>query len=382
MKRRSTSSKRGAPARPEGTGVLLVADNLQVGGVSRVVLDLARRLTEMQHTVAIAAGPEGGLWHLVPEGCAAHTLRSKGGIRALLHRVAQLRVLARSGAYDVIHAHQRGLALSARIAAIGTGLPVVEHVHNVFPPRLLERHASFRGDLLIACGTAVAAMLVRDFGRRPAQVITILNGIEDKHPANVRSASHPKREKVHLIGVGRLVEQKDPLRFVRVIAALAEIMPPRSISVTWYGDGPLRSEVQTLVEDLDLTEFICFPGNVEELAPKYADADILLLTSRWEGLPLVALEALAAGCAIVLPDVGSCADAYGDEPVGILYPADIDDADLAVLLAAELKRDRLEQLSANARLRYVSSFTLDRMFASVLEVYSIARHPKSPPNGV
>ena len=139
-------------------GVLLVTDALEPGGLERVVVELAAGLAEAGHAVGVHAAAGGGLWDRLPETVVRHPLDgtpTAGSIRALL----------RSGRYAVVHAHQRKVSMLARIAATGLGVPVVEHVHNVFRPSPIARLLSFRAPMLIACGTAVRTMLIDGFGR-------------------------------------------------------------------------------------------------------------------------------------------------------------------------------------------------------------------------
>lgn len=359
--------------------ILLVADDLQTGGVARVVLNLATALTESGRPVGLAAGPGGGMWNQVPTGCEIHPFPDGKGVIPFIKRIIALRSHVKTGRYDLIHAHQRGVALAARIATTGTPTTVIEHVHSIGPPRRIGRFVSFRGHVLVACGTAVAEMLTRDYGRRESRVTVVLNGIRDSGASSPRSMSSIVERPLRVIGAGRLSEEKDPSRFVRVIAALARVMPDGSVQATWYGDGPLRDQTESLITELGLTSILTLPGHREDLAFEYQHADLLLLTSHWEGLPLVALESLAAGCAIALPDVGSCRDAFGSEHVGFLYSTDTPDDELARLIRDELNPAQLATTAIHARARYLAAFTLERMVASMFDVYAAAWSPKSRP---
>ncbi len=244
-------------------------------------------------------------------------------------------------------------------------------MHNVFPPTGLEKFLSFHGHVLVGCGTSVSTMLTRDFGRPASRVRTVQNGVKDvgSGRSRVRAAGFMPDSRFHIIGVGRLSEQKDPLRFVRVIAQAVAQARGIEVTATWFGDGPLRREAELLASTLGLDDVLEFAGNIPDLTDAYASADLLLLTSRWEGLPLVALEALSAGCPIVLPDVGSCADAFGEAPVGLLYDPSINDAEIARLVTDSLKPAQLLEWSEKARARYLSAFTIHRMVASMFTIY-------------
>lgn len=106
----------------------------------------------------------------------------------------------------------------------------------------------------------------------------------------IRATDRPAR----LLAAGRLAEQKD---YPTMIAALGRIKH-RDWTLTIIGDGPDRAQVEQLVSSAGLSERVEFAGFAHDVVPFFAKADHLLLSSRWEGLPAVAMEAMATGCGI------------------------------------------------------------------------------------
>ena len=350
-----------APGTP--VGVLLVTDALEPGGLERVVVDLAAGLAADGRAVGVHAALGGAFWNELPSGVARHPSPGTPTIRSM-------RRLLRTGPYRMLHAHQRKVALRANVAAFGLGVPVVEHVHNVFPPTPLARLLSFRSALLVACGSAVRLMLEDDFGRSPDRIRLVPNGVRDLTNGAIPALPSVVRPgTLRLVGVGRLTEQKDPLRFVRLVAALRPLLPGTDLRATWVGGGPLLATVQQEVEDLGLTEVVTLAGQRSDVRRYLADADALLLTSRWEGLPLVALEALAMGRGLLLPDVGSCADAVGAGAVGRLYDPTLPDELLAAEFADVVTPESLLDWSVAARLRFEARFAFPRVLEQVGAAY-------------
>lgn len=342
--------------------VLLVTDTLIVGGLERIVVDLANALVERGHRVAVLAAP-GGLEGALSRRVEWHPLEPGDGALRVARRI---RAIVRDGGYEIVHAHQRGVALAARIGTVGLRVPVLEHVHNVFEARGTARLLSFRGHLLIACGSAVADMLVERFGRPRARVRLILNGVRDPFRHLDRAA--PGGEVLRIVAAGRLTEQKDPLRFVRVVGEIVARLPSGSVQAVWWGEGPLLSDARAAVGEAGLDDVVSFPGLAQDLPARILAADLLLSTSRWEGLPLVALEALAAGRGIVLPDVGSCADAVAPG-VGILYDPALADAQVAELVVRQVRDGAVQRWSGESRRQYEARFTFDRMLDQLQAVY-------------
>lgn len=134
-----------------------------------------------------------------------------------------------------------------------------------------------------------------------------------------------------LVSVGRLAPQKS---HATLLAALARLMD-RPWRLTLVGDGPLEGELRAQAAALGLADRVSFAGFTDPL-PHMARADLFILSSRWEGLPAVALEALACGLGLVVTDcapglreIAVAADMPDPVPVG-------DEFALAAAIAAAL----------------------------------------------
>lgn len=105
-----------------------------------------------------------------------------------------------------------------------------------------------------------------------------------------------------ILGVGRLNKAKDFPSLIRAFADLRKRIPARLLIL---GDGELRVELQGLVNSLDLREDVDLPGFVMNPVAYMRRSDVFVLSSRWEGLPGVLIQALAAGCPVVSTDCPS-----------------------------------------------------------------------------
>ena len=221
--------------------VLMVNDTLDVGGSQRVTVSLAEGLARRGHQVTVMAEPGGELWDELP----VEVERVDAPVRRTpLERLRYFRVLSgmvRSGEFDLVHAHQRAIALQARVARAGTGVRVVEHVHSLFrADRRLIALVSFRGDRLVACGRGPAEMLVREFGRSPERITTVPNGVRDLSggaptPPPASTGGMPT-----IAVIGRATDIKDPRRFIDVIEQLNA--GRQRAEAVWVGDGDMLAE--------------------------------------------------------------------------------------------------------------------------------------------
>jgi len=111
---------------------------------------------------------------------------------------------------------------------------------------------------------------------------------------------------VVIVAVGRLVEQKNHARFV---AAAAEVAPVRrDARFLIVGDGPLRAELTAQARSLGLEHRLMLTGVRQDVPALAARADLVVFSSDWEGLSLVALEALAAGTPVLSTPVEGMRD--------------------------------------------------------------------------
>ena len=349
----------------EAMRILHLTDSLVVGGSQQVLIDLANALVGRGHDVGVAAG-DGELWReLLPEVRRFHHPGARLGHRQALW----VRRLLAEHSWDVVHTHQRGVSTAVWMTRRWLKTSHVEHVHNVFPVTSTKA-ISFRGDRLIACGSEVARMLLDDYGRPPELVRTVANGVHDHGIRRLpNSGSHGP---LRIVNIARVEHQKDPIRFIEVIRALDE--QGVRVSATWVGDGVLLEYCRQQVDEAGFSERIAFPGSRRPAVGLLADADVLLLTSRHEGLPLSVLEAGAAGCAVVAPGVGSLADVIQQGRNGWLYRPGAQPAEIAGLLATvAASPDSWNEVGRHGREVYEQDFTISRVTDQVEEVYGELR---------
>ncbi|WP_448642077.1 glycosyltransferase family 4 protein [Geodermatophilus sp. URMC 63] len=337
-----------------------------MGGLERVVVDLSRELCARGHAVTVVAAAGGELWGELPDGVRRLASPARETRLQKLHYFLWLARALRSGRFDVVHAHQRTVALQARVARAATRLRVVEHVHNVFTPDH-KTWVSFRGDHLVACGPAVADMLVRDFRRPPDRISTVVNSVPDLSggtppPLPVSQGGRPPS----VLVVARVTQAKDPHRFIDVVSELNA--GQQRVEAVWVGTGDLWRECVDEVERRRVPG-LSFVGEHRDVVPFLRRADLVMLTSRQEGLPLSLLEAASMGRPLVAPRIGSCPTVVQHGQNGLLFDVDSSPAAIAALVAPVLARETLERMGRASRRAYLSRFTPRGQVERLEEVY-------------
>ena len=305
------------------------------GGGGRLAAKVAAGLVRRGHAVRIVTG---GMPHLpkesIEEGVEVRRLRSLRRredtcsvpemaawvLRAIPSAIAE----ARRWKPDVIHAHfavPTGAVAWAAHKATGIPYVLTAHLGDV-PGGVPEQTGNlFRwlkpftnpvwrdAAATTAVSSFVAGLAEKAYGLRPR---VILNGMQ-LPPARVVVPTDPPR----LLFVGRMSVQKDPVTAVRALALLKDL----PWSCRMIGEGPLAGEVRAEIVSAGLEDRITLCGwaSSEEVSAAMRDSEILLIPSLSEGLPMVAVEALANGLALAGSRIGGLADVLEEGVNGGLF---------------------------------------------------------------
>jgi glycosyltransferase involved in cell wall biosynthesis len=284
--------------------------------------------------------------------------------------------MAANRRYDLIHAHfliPTG-ALAAMLKRL-TGLPLVVTIHGsdvpgYNPDRFTGGHRLFgplwrqivsSADAIISPSHYLAQLLQRS---APAPVEVIPYGFT---PPELGEAQRRQR----ILFASRLFPRKGAQHMLQALAGV----DLTGWEVVIAGDGPLLGALEAQARDLGLD--VQFPGFVkgQALQNLYASSAIFVFPSLHDNFPVVLLEALSAGCAVITNDVSGMPEVVGEAGV-LVKPKDI--AGLrAVIVGLMGDENRRNELGAQARLR-VEAFAWDGILARQLELYARVARPASP----
>ncbi len=290
--------------------------------------------------------------------------------------------MARRERVDVIHAH---FAVPAGAAAWALGLltrvPYVLTAHLGDVPGGTPEKTSkwfrfvypFTPPIWKRAAQAVAvSSFTRALARRhydvPIEVIP--NGVDVQALAPKGVAVHSPRR---IVFAGRFVPQKNPLMIVKVLAHLRDL----PWHCTMVGDGPLRPHVQEAIARYGLEDRFTLPGWVtpDEVLAEFDRSDILFMPSRTEGLPVVGVQALAKGLAIVAGNRGGFQDVVKHGFNGYLYHAE-DFEQMRQGMAALLSDDALVQRFRQNSLAFSARFDLQVIVSSYEQLFEKVAHTR------
>ncbi len=348
-----------------------------LGGVQIHIRDLAAALQERGHSATVITSGQGPfLDQLHAQNTPVVLLRNLTfpispvrDFRALLEIRAKIRELGP----DLVAAHSSKAGILSRIAGASLRVPVVLTAHGWnFTPGIPRLEAGVYRQIERLVGRFTTRIItVSEFDRRLAleaglvpedRVTTVHNGMPDLSPA-VRG--DPSRDPPRLIMVARFGAQKDHATLLHALAGLQA----HAWELDLVGDGPLLPRMMSLAVTLGLGSRVHFLGQRHDVHRILATAQVSVLATKWEGLPLSILEAMRAGLPVVASAAGGIGEAVQDQETGYVVPC----GDVEVL------RDRIARLLTNSalrvrygaagRTRYERCFTLDAFVSNTLEVY-------------
>lgn len=377
-----TLNTEGNRQQAEKPHVLLLVTLSEWGGAQHIVYLLARYL-RADYEITVGCAPGGELVDkLTQEGIRVVSIPE---FTRNLHPLKDLRALWRlycfikSERFDLVHAHSTKAGLIGRLAARLAGIrSIVFSAHgwpftegrSLWKRRLLalmERVAAYCSTKIVCVSEHDRQLALKFNVARPAKLIVIHNGL-DPQPFLQADGARVKQQLgldkcLALTFVGRLAPPKEPL----VLLTALQKLP--NAKVILVGEGPMRPEIEQFVKRNQLEDRVMMLGMREDVPEILAASDVFVLPSRWEGLPLVIIEAIFAGLPVVATRVGGISELVEEGVNGWLIPRSDPRAMAQALQRLTEDEFRRKQMGKAGREKALEQFTLERMVAQYRELY-------------
>jgi glycosyltransferase involved in cell wall biosynthesis len=352
-----------------------------LGGLFRHVLDVAQGQIERGHRVGLIVDSTTGGTRADTALAALAPNLALGLARVAIARqlwpsdIAALRMVSRhikAANPDVLHGHGAKGAALARLTLSAPNAIRVYTPHGgslVYRPgtfgggfyRSLEWLLRWRTDLFLFESSYAAQMFRTEIGRPPAIVRIVRNGVSPSEFAPIV----PGADATDLVCLGELRPVKAFDVLIRALAVLKR--RGRRVTLTIAGEGPQDDELKFLAEMLDVTDRVRFVG-YQQARDAFAMGHILVIPSRAESLPYVALEAAAAGLPIIASRVGGVPEIFGPQSGCLVAPENIDALAAAVAAALDCP-DELKRVTELVRARIQDEFSVAAMVDNGLAAY-------------
>ncbi len=372
-----------------------------MGGAPLHVLTLSRNLAARGHQVEIlsmGSGPmvgryrQAGLEVTVVPGLGQ---RVRHHPRVFIHAARFVHTAMEAIRPELIHVHgpRAGFFIELSLRE-KRGVPLVATAHGSFTQFALGheeefsrsrgwlRQFEYRGvdwmtgrlaDRFVAVSEATSRGLIERAGVPPRKVMVIHNGIEERQVGEARRRELRRqfgcRPGTKLVAfVGRLAFHKGVGFFVDAAEAVIRRLP--NTRFVMVGEGPMEAELNRRAKKPPLTGGLSIAGQRDDAVAIIAAADLFVLPSLSEGLPLTLLEAAMCGRAMVATDVGGVSEVVREGETGLLVPPR-DAVALALAMERLLENEAIRVgMGAAARLLWRQEFTAEKMVDRMERLYS------------
>jgi glycosyltransferase involved in cell wall biosynthesis len=353
---------------------------LEVGGAERIVVSLAKGVNKSSFNPIICCLNYKG--RLADEA-------EKAGIRVIeLHKrpkidltiIPKLIKVIKENKIHIVHTHLWTADFWGRITAKLAGVPIIiSTAHNVdhWKPKIFlfaDNIFSCFTDKIIAVSNEVKEFYVKKVKINPEKIKTIYNGIDilkfNKPKSNLSELRKELglNDKHKILGIiGRLVEQKGHIYFLKMLKII-KIRHPE-IKALVVGNGQLREKLKAKTKELALSENVIFTGIRKDIPEIMGLIDILVLSSAYEGMPVVALEAMASGKPIVATAVGGNPEVVEDGKNGFLVTPYNPEALAEKVLYLLENREAAEEMGKNCFAKAEAQFSLVSMIKETENIY-------------
>ena len=295
--------------------LMQITHDLAIGGLQQVVVNLCKNIDRDKFDVSVLCLRRKG--EFAPEiekmGIKVFTIPRKADKVDYLAFLKVAKIL-RQEKTDVIHTHNTQPFIDGTIAAMISGVKTIVHTDHArdFPDKRRYMFAEWMMSQfaykVVGVSEHTSKNLMKYEKISSKKIMTIMNGIdESKH--NVTIDKKKKRRELGvnqdgpIIGVGvRLTEQKGITYLLQAMPTVIEKYS--DITLIIAGEGPLGNKLRSEAISRGIDKNVLFVGPRLDMPELLKLFDLYVLPSLWEGLPMVLLEAMAAGCPIVATDVG------------------------------------------------------------------------------
>lgn len=348
--------------------VLHVVASLFVGGAERLLPGLAQGLDPRRFEVRVCS---------LTGGPVREDMQQKGvpltviGARRFYDPRTILAVtrVARTYGADVIHTHLTDADVVGRIAGAALRVPVVSTLHNVprdYAMQKPHRHLLQRATLPLVTRLVAVSERIRDhytaeWHVSPSRIISIRNAVPLEPYLAVPEGTPPTSDGPVIVNIAKLFPQK--AQHVLLDAAQIVLAQRPDVRFRIVGGGDMEAKLRAQALALGIAGQVDFLGVRKDIPAILATSDIFTLSSAWEGLPVTAVEAMAAARACVLTDVGGARDLIDHGQNGLIVPPANPRALAAALLDLLANEGPRRVLGLAARAKVQREFSMERYVA-------------------
>ena len=353
--------------------ILHVITSLQTGGAETLVVNLMPRFQALGYEVGVVVfnAKNTSLMRRLESGCPGCRIYKLGGSYYNPWYIVRLAKIMRQ--YDVVHTHNTSPQLFAAIASkMRCSAALVTTEHNTsnrrrnwkWYPRWIDRWMYNQYQRVICISQQAEENLRAFIGKSKAEIITIYNGVDVKsfHSADANTSLRNGSRRFVAVMVAGFRDQKDQDTLIKCMTQLN----PEEYELWLVGDGDRRECLESLTDSLGLRDRVRFWGMRTDIPEILHTADVIVMSSHYEGLSLSNIEGMCVGKPFVASDVDGLREVT--EGAGILFPHQ-DYQRLAEIITELHDSKDLYEKTAQACYNRAKQFDISKMVQSYSGVY-------------
>lgn len=348
--------------------ILYIITGLGLGGAEKVVADLADQMVLRGHDVKIAYLKGDVLVKPDSKSVELIYLGLESG-KSFISASQKYRQLIKQYQPDVVHAHMVHANVFARLNRIGCAVPrLICTAHNSNEGgnirMLAYRYTNWLSDFNSNVSQEAVQVFIDKGAFTDKNLIPIYNGID------LNKFKYQEVKKIStiitLLAVGRFNEQKDYPNLLRALALV--IKTHQNIHLNIAGDGEQRLDIEDLIKQLNLSEYITLLGRRNDIPVLMQQADFFILPSKYEGFGLVVAEAMACSTFVIATDCGGVKEVMGETGI-LVSPQNSQALANAIIHAIELSKDEVLENNQHAMQHVQRNFDLNKIIDQWGQIY-------------
>lgn len=350
--------------------ILHIITSLQTGGAETLVVNLMPRFRDLGHEVGLVVfnNEKTKLMERLNHECPECKIYELG--TSCYNPLYIIKLIGIMKKYDIVHTHNSSPQLFAAIANLFTRKKLITTEHNTSNRRRywkwyvnIDRWMYNRYNRIICISNQAEENLRNYLKRDKLPIVTIFNGVDVASFHNAKPIEELKTDKFVAIMVAGFRKQKDQDTLVKAIAKL----PKEKFELWLVGTGERLNDVKNLAKNLNIEDNVKFLGLRTDVARLLHTADVVVMSSHYEGLSLSNIEGMSVDKPFIASDVDGLHEIT--EGYGILFPHEDSDSLAKIIERLSTDQDYYNQVASSCYAR-AQQFDITKMVEGYEGVYT------------
>lgn len=369
--------------------VLQVLGNSKYGGGTYLILEITKKLIKEGYQVSVNTSDPITISKFKKLGVNIIKIKEmRRNINLVLDLIALIKLffIIKKENFHIVHTHSSKGRFIGNIAAKLAGVPIIiDHCHNYYFHNfkgfirkvfiILEKICSKFSDANIFIERENMQSALNEKIVKNENIILITPGIDLKRFKNVNDSYLLRKkegffnDEIIITFIGRLHRLKGPDIFIEAAALINEKFPNLKCKFILIGEGPLRDSLVKQIINLKLTNKIKLLGFRSDIIELLNITDLYIFPSRWEGLPIGLLEAMAAEKPIVATNIKGNREVIEHKKTGLLIPPDNPYELANAIIYLIQNKEKALKMAHEAKKTIIEKFSIKRMTGEILKLY-------------